>query len=226
MDSLEMTLAQLQRTVDELSAREAIRDVLYRYARGVDRADVEVLKSCYHPDAVDAHWTFIGNGHEFAEEILRSHQMGQIPLLKHFITNILIELDGDRAFVESAFLCMLDLPLEEGAHAHLVTRGRYLDVFERRREQWKILSRLLVGEGAQWSTPLPVPGHPGRPTPDERQRASRFPDDPVYSRFDLPKVLPTPYRHEDDVWAPAREYFQRRLDAGTSGRDSEETIHG
>jgi ketosteroid isomerase-like protein len=216
MEALEARFAQLQRTVDELSAREAIGDVLYRYARGVDRADVELLKSCYHPEAVDAHWTFIGNAHEFAEEILKSHQMGQIPLLKHFITNILIEFDGDRAFVESSFLCLVDLPLEEGAQAHLVSHGRYLDVFERRHGDWKILSRLLVSEGAEWSTPLPVPGHAGQPKPNERQRASRFPHDPVYSTFDLPTILPDPYRHDDDVWAPAREYFERRLEESRS----------
>src|SRR5262249_12902605 len=120
MEAVETRLAALPRTVDELSAREAIRDVLYRYARGVDRADVDVLKSCYHPEAVDAHWTFIGNAHEFAEEILESHQMGQLPLLKHFITNIFIELDGDRAFVESSFLCMVDLPVQEGGPPHLL----------------------------------------------------------------------------------------------------------
>ena len=210
-DVLETTLAALQRTVDELSAREAIRDVLYRYARGVDRADVELLKSCYHPEAVDAHWTFIGNAYQFAEEILESHQMGELPLLKHFITNILIELDGDRAFVESSFLCMVDLPVEEGARAHLVSHGRYLDVFECRGGDWRILSRLLVGEGADWSTPRPVPGHAGQPQPDERQRASRSPADPVYSRFQLTTILPDPYRHDDDVWAPAREYFRRGL---------------
>src|SRR5262249_38003146 len=144
MDGLETRLGALQRTVDELSAREAIRDVLYRYARGVDRADVELLKSCYHPEAVDAHWTFIGNGHEFAEEILKPHQMGQLPLLKHFITNVLIELDGERAFVESTFLCMVDLAVDEGGRAHLVSHGRYVDVFECRGGEWRILSRLLV----------------------------------------------------------------------------------
>jgi hypothetical protein len=216
MDRLETRLVQLQQTVDELSAREAIRDVLYRYARGVDRADVALLKSCYHPEAVDAHWTFIGNGHEFAEEILKPHQMGQLPLLKHFITNILIELDGGRAFVESSFVCMVDLDLEEGARAHLESHGRYVDVFECRGGDWKILSRLLVSEGAEWSTPVAVPGHAGQPQPDGRQRPSRSGDDPVYSRFDVAVILPKPYRHDDDVWAPARDYWQRRL-ASTGG---------
>jgi SnoaL-like domain len=211
VEEFDSKLSVLQRQVEELSAREAIRDVLYRYARGVDRADLELLKSCYHPEAVDAHWTFIGNAHEFAEEILRPHQLGQIPLVKHFITNILIELDGDRAFVESSYICMLDLPLDEGAHSHLVSHGRYLDLFERRDGEWKILSRLLVSEGAEWSNPIPVPRPAGRPKPNQQQRASRFPDDPVYARFDLPSILPEPHRHEDDMWASAREYFNTQL---------------
>jgi hypothetical protein len=92
----------LQQQLDVLVAKDQIRDVLYRYARGVDRKDEALLKSCYHPDGIDAHWSFIGNGHDFAEEILRPHQMGQIPNFKHFITNILIEVSDDRAFCETS----------------------------------------------------------------------------------------------------------------------------
>src|SRR5262249_89601 len=154
--------------------------------------------------------TFIGNAHEFADEILTSRQMGDLPLLKHFITNILIELDTDRAFVESSFLCMVELPPEQGPPPHLVSHGRDLDVFECRDGAWGILSGVGGSEGAEWSTPPAVPGHAGQPRPDERQRASRDPHDPVYSRFGLPAILPDPYRHDDDVWAPAREYFRCR----------------
>ena len=37
--------------VDDLVARERIRDVIHRYARGVDRRDYELVRSCYHPGA-------------------------------------------------------------------------------------------------------------------------------------------------------------------------------
>ena len=36
--------------LQDLVAREAIRDCLYRYCRGIDRADAEMLRSAYWPD--------------------------------------------------------------------------------------------------------------------------------------------------------------------------------
>src|SRR5262245_17777267 len=42
--------------------KQAIQEVLARYCRGVDRADLELLRSVYHPDAIDNHGTFNGNG--------------------------------------------------------------------------------------------------------------------------------------------------------------------
>ena len=33
--------------------RESIREATFRYARGVDRLDVELMKSAYWPDATD-----------------------------------------------------------------------------------------------------------------------------------------------------------------------------
>jgi len=41
--------------LEELVARNAITEVLYRYCRGVDRRDWELLRSCYHPEAQDDH---------------------------------------------------------------------------------------------------------------------------------------------------------------------------
>ena len=177
-------LDTLQRQLDVLLAKDQIRDVLYRYARGVDRKDVELLKSCYHPDAIDAHWSFIGNGLEFAEEILEPHQMGSVPVYKHYITNILIELDGDRAFCESSYLFTQSMQLDERHRAAMTAEGRYLDIFERRSDEWRIYHRLLVNEAGAWSLPVPIPYSPsGGPVADERQRVGDFPDDPVYRGF-------------------------------------------
>ena len=38
-----------------LLARQEILEVLARYARGVDRADGELLRSCYHEGAMEEH---------------------------------------------------------------------------------------------------------------------------------------------------------------------------
>ncbi|MFF2108453.1 MULTISPECIES: nuclear transport factor 2 family protein [Rhodococcus] len=35
--------------------KQAITDVIHRYCRGVDRCDVEILKSVYHSDSYDDH---------------------------------------------------------------------------------------------------------------------------------------------------------------------------
>ena len=39
----------------ELGDQQAIRDVLARYWRGIDRGDADLVRSTYHPDARDAH---------------------------------------------------------------------------------------------------------------------------------------------------------------------------
>ena len=202
-------LDALQRQLDVLVAKDQIRDVLYRYARGVDRKDVELLKSCYHPDAIDAHWSFIGNGQEFAEEILKPHQMGGVPVFKHFITNILIELDGDRAFCESSYLFTQSMQLDDRRSAAMTAEGRYLDVFERRDGEWRIFHRLLVNEAGAWSLPIPVPyAAGGGPIADERQRVGTFPDDPVYRGFEISDILPEEFRTTEDNWAGALAHLR------------------
>ena len=56
--------------VRELSDRHEIRAVLERYCRAVDRGDLDLLLSVYHPDATDDHGMYSGNGHEFAHWLL------------------------------------------------------------------------------------------------------------------------------------------------------------
>src|SRR5918994_4808595 len=89
----------LEERLAVLEAREAIRDVLYRYTRGADRVDIELFKSCYWPDAYDAHRFWNGNAHEFADWVIP--MLTQLHSSQHSITNPIIELAGDRAFVES-----------------------------------------------------------------------------------------------------------------------------
>ena len=48
-----------QRLADMLDEFE-IKKVAHRFARGLDRADKELIQSCFHPDGTDDHGMFQG----------------------------------------------------------------------------------------------------------------------------------------------------------------------
>jgi len=54
---------KLQNLVDEAE----IRQVHIRYCRGIDRMDWALVRSCYHPDAIDRHGAYEGGVEGFIE---------------------------------------------------------------------------------------------------------------------------------------------------------------
>ncbi len=134
-------------SIEEISAHLEIRQVLNRYCHGVDRGDRQLIKSVYHPDAIDDHGPWCGLGTDFADAIVHildgSHGVGQ-----HNITNVLIELNGDVAQVESYFIGFHPDKAPDGRITPIT--GRYLDRFERRNGAWKIAHRKVV---LDWAAP-------------------------------------------------------------------------
>jgi hypothetical protein len=171
------TVSQLR---DELADREAIRDCLYRYSRAIDRCDMDLLRTVYWPDAIDTHLGFQGNVEQLiAWALPKLRNMDQN---MHLIGNILIELDGHRAAVESYFwsLCVI----VDGTARDIVACGRYLDRFERRDDTWRIAERLVVTDGfrnypdsSDW-----VAGPFGTPS---AERGVPFPKDKSYTWLGL-----------------------------------------
>ena len=133
-----------QEEIARFKDRQAIYDCLMRYCRGVDRLDVELLKSAYHEDATDDHGIFNGNAWEFAEFIGPFDASIGVRQQTHRVDHALIEFTGpDSAVVESYNLTFIDAEAEGGMAAAMVG-GRYLDRFERRDGDWKIAHRLYV----------------------------------------------------------------------------------
>src|SRR4051812_14667843 len=143
-------LDELARRVQLLEDKEHIREVIYRNARGVDRADAELLKGTYHPDGFEVHWeTFTGNGRDFADFI--SKEVPAARSVLHAISNALIDVQGDRAFSESAYTArtIVDRSPELGGAVEVVVWGRYLDVLARRNGVWRIEHRQLARDGVK-----------------------------------------------------------------------------
>ena len=127
-----------------MSVEEEIRRVLYRYCRGVDRLDLDLVRSCYWPDATDDHGAFKGGVDAFIEWIGRLLPRNDVTT--HQLTNILIEPEGDDvAHVET--YGMADHQTVGGPDEHNSTICfRYLDRFERREGEWRIADRFCTTE--------------------------------------------------------------------------------
>jgi ketosteroid isomerase-like protein len=130
----------LEAVVQELADRQAILDCLYRYARGVDRDDIDLIASAYHPDALDDHGFFVGTGRGMAEWVFERHK--DSPASQHHITNHVAEIVGDTAHTETYFLAINRSPTGSAS----VATGRYVDRFERRNGEWRIAARVVITE--------------------------------------------------------------------------------
>jgi hypothetical protein len=137
-----MAHKSLEQQIQALVDKDAIRDVIYRYCRSVDRCDRELMKSCYWPDARDNHGFFSGNAHAFVDYVIPV--LEQALSTTHSISNTLIELDGDRACGESYVHVTHRLARLDGTLVDNKSNCRYIDLFERRDGDWKILFRAAI----------------------------------------------------------------------------------
>ncbi|MFF4771422.1 nuclear transport factor 2 family protein [Microtetraspora fusca] len=131
--------------MNQLVDRVEIEQVLFRYARAVDRLDYEAIRDCYFPEAIDIHGGYQGPVDGLVEDIRRRH--ATIDSSQHFISNVLIEFTGEHsADVESYCLCYLRQMPEAGAPDQklAIIRCRYVDRFERRDGRWRIADRVVV----------------------------------------------------------------------------------
>lgn len=166
-----------QATLRQLQDRESIRDCLYRYCRGIDRADEEMLRSAYWPDAQDCHGAWRGTASGFIEQALPRLRAGGRGV--HQISNILIELHGDAAAVESSFLALQSNAAAPARETFLC--GRYLDRFEQRAGEWRIAERTVVYDWIEERT-RPELAQDDAALFDRRQPTGRrMPADPLYA---------------------------------------------
>lgn len=134
--------------LDDVVLLAEVRQVLARYCRGIDRADADLLRSVYHPDATDHHGLVAGSAEHFIEQfisrIAAERAAGDDRCAMHHVTNVLLlSRTEDTALVESCFVAFN--PTEPtGDRALSWSGGRYLDVFRLHDGDWKIAERTVV----------------------------------------------------------------------------------
>lgn len=133
-------------TLETLLAKQDMRDVLSRYARGVDRADGELLASCYHEDAIEEHGnTYTGPAIPYAKGAAERLKSSKQPMA-HYVCNSHFEFEenGEVCFVESYVLTFARFENRKGEAYDTLTGGRLFDKFERRDGVWKIAHRKMT----------------------------------------------------------------------------------
>ena len=153
----------------EISDRLAITDKIYRYCRSVDRLDVPLGHSVFHPDSYADFGAYKGTGRGWIDFICEEHR--KFLHHSHQVTNIVIDLDGDHAGSEAYVTATLrsregDRVLQRQFWA------RYVDEWSRRGDQWGINKRECVidFDALQDVTPL-----------NDNKRAQRDRTDPSYA---------------------------------------------
>ena len=131
-------------TVETMLARQDIHDVMMRYARGIDRGDLALLRSCYWDDAIEVHGpAYNGPAIPYLEGAAKRMQQNK-PVMQHFIGNVHIEFEGaDVAWVESYILTFARFA-KDGEPWDTLTGARSFDKFARRGGEWRILHRRAV----------------------------------------------------------------------------------
>ena len=167
-----------QDKITELLDREAIRDCIYRYCRGVDRADEAALRGAYWPDATDEHGPYSGPVEGFFRWANGIFESGARNV--HIVGNILIEFTApSEAAVESYFLALQRGPGRDGRLHQFLIAGRYCDVFQQRDGEWRVFRRLVVYD---WVEEQPAATEPEAKRFGPRlPLGGRFPDDPIYN---------------------------------------------
>jgi 3-phenylpropionate/cinnamic acid dioxygenase small subunit len=141
----------LQAVSDKLE----IQEVLARYARGVDSKDWELWRSVFLPSAtLDYSSVGIAAGSREQVGAILEQSLKAVPMTQHFISNVEVDLEGDRAKVRAMFYNPMQLP---GMAELSYCGGCYVHDMVRTPEGWK--SERLV-EHNEWF--VNRPGEPSK----------------------------------------------------------------
>ena len=153
---------------------QAIRDVLARYWRGIDRCDAELVRSTYHPGAWDDHGYYQGPVEGFVDS-LPAVVWPAFERTQHFSGHIAVELASDTVARTESYAEAHHIQRDAEGHARDLVYGlRYVDRFELRDGEWRIAHRVCAWDWRRTDEGL------GLPLEASYFRGPRDASDPVF----------------------------------------------
>ncbi len=129
-------------SLQEISDRIEINDLLTRYTVAIDTKDWNLLDTCFTPDA-QVDYTTSGGTKGAYPEVRKwlEKALAAFPMTMHFISNSTVTLKGDEAQSRTYVINPMGFPVKDGS-LHIFTVGAYyVDQLVRTDDGWRIANR-------------------------------------------------------------------------------------
>ncbi len=165
--------------VQVLLDKNEITELLTRYMRAIDRGDIAALRSCYAPGATEEHGgMYAGPAQGYLDQIEGALVNPRL-VSTHTISNVLIEVDGDRAQSEHYVLALTRVKTD-GKVSDALVATRIVDDLVRVAGRWAIARRRLRFDWAHDVGPRTEAWVYGTLDPATLLHGAKFPDDIIY----------------------------------------------
>lgn len=142
-DSQSDVLRRIQALEDKvtyLSHREEIVEMYWRYTRGLNRHDMDLLRSAFWPDGQVNYGPASWSSHDWILFWEGNYFKGRASQAHH-LTNITMDIQDDVAHVESYLIALRRTPDQQST---IFGCGRYIDRVDRRDGNWRIAVREFI----------------------------------------------------------------------------------
>ena len=132
-----------ERWLAELRDRLEIEDLMNRYCAAIDTRNFDLLDEVFTADAT-IDYTRSG-GIRDAYPVVKTwleKALAPFRVVQHLVTNVRVELDGDRARSVCYFFNPMGLPREDGGVNTFFCGGIYRDQLLRTERGWRITERI------------------------------------------------------------------------------------
>jgi hypothetical protein len=130
-------------SIQELSDRLEINDLMIRYTRAIDTKDYKLLDTCFLPDAHVDYTSSGGTKGSYPEvRAWLEKALAAFPAMMHFVGNTTVELRGDEARTRTYVINPMGFPKKDGSLHVFTVCAHYVDRLARTQQGWRIAERI------------------------------------------------------------------------------------
>ena len=129
-------------SLQELSDRIEINDLLIRYTKAIDQKDWKLLDTVFTPDAELDYVSSGGIEGRYPEvRAWLEKALAIFPVTVHYVTNSEVTLQGDRASARTAVYNPMFFKNPDGTLHHFAVGAYYVDELVRTKQGWRVAKR-------------------------------------------------------------------------------------